>query len=313
MRTPHPSRELVLCVHMRDLVATLDIVLAAERADDAPVAILETGEEPRTRIVCKKSVRHGVRVGMSQREAKRRCPALRFVSEGDRSAGSVARVLAKHLATFSPAVEPEGDDSIVVHLVHACGPTAARRVAQWVSARIGSRFGRRPRIGIGPNVLVARMAARTADSGGIVELDAARYREAVGAWRVRELPGVTPRVERRLWTRGVFTIGQLALADEESLGLGVAGRVLCERARGREPRSAIELVPVAATYAGARALEAGESGRSHGAPSVGRESAAAIERLISGTFGARVRARLLREGHTGEWKVLPIEALRRTA
>lgn len=224
---------------------------------------------------------------------------------------AVARALAEPLAAFSPTVEPSGPDRVTIRLSRAHGPTSAQRVAQWIAARVGARVGRRPRIGIGPNVLVARMAARTADSGGIVIFDVARYREVAGGWRVRELSGVTKRVERRLMARGVFTIGQLARANADALGLGVAGRVLCERARGVEPRTAIELAPVVATRTGAGRLEAGAVATSR--PPIERECEAAIERLISGTFGARVRAKLFREGRSGEWKVMPIEALRRSA
>jgi nucleotidyltransferase/DNA polymerase involved in DNA repair len=211
-------------------------------------------------------------------------------------------------------VELAGDGTTLIRLGRVCGPQAAQRVAQWLLVRIGSHFSRRPRIGIGPNVLVARMAARTADGGGIVMLDAARYREVVGRRRVRELPGVTAPIARRLHARGVFTIAQLATADPERLGLGVAGRVLCRRARGEEPIATADrlLVDVAVDTQAVRTARRAPALRvSEGA--FEGESARAVERLVTGTLGARIRARLMREGRGGDWMVLPVSGLRRSA
>jgi DNA polymerase-4 len=304
---PHESaRELVVVAVMRGLVPALHAVL---RGDGTPVAILDAARSTHVEVISSDAARHGVRVGMSRAEAKRKVPEVRFVGGGREVAGRVAASLAKELATFSPAVELVREDALVIRLGRVSGPTAGHRVAQWLIARIGSRFSRRPRIGIGPNVLVARAAARTADGGGIVSFDIARYREAVGGWRVRELPGVSPRLERRLHARGVYTIAQLASAAPQALGLGAAGNVLCRRARGESLRTGTERRRCARAASSAGALPTLRVG----AGSFEGEAARAVERVVRGELGARIRARLLREGRNGEWMVIPVEGLRRSA
>jgi len=139
------------------------------------------------------------------------------------------------LERFSPAVEASGADAILVTL--DCGQGLAYRVAQRLRARILDRFpDARCAIGIGPNRLLARVAAEGSAPSDIDELDVPRFREAVWPRPVTVLPGVTPRLARRLGEMGVATVGQLARADVRGLRrrFGVLGPELHRTSWGYE-------------------------------------------------------------------------------
>jgi DNA polymerase IV (DinB-like DNA polymerase) len=72
-------------------------------------------------------------------------------------------------------------------------------------------------VGIGPNKLIAKMAADSAKPNGLMMVKPEEVKEFLGPKQVRKLVGVGPKIEQRLESLGIRTIGELADYDVKLL------------------------------------------------------------------------------------------------
>jgi DNA polymerase IV len=179
----------------------------------------------------------GVRAGMSLAEARRLCPGAEFVE------GHPARYVALSLQlldlylSFTPDVEPFSVDEAFLGL----DPKEetldqATAVARRVQHAVDERFGLGVSVGVGPNKLVAKMAAGLGKPRGLTALDEESFRRTFWPLGVQELWGVGPKLAGRMRSLGIMTVGDLARAPTPRLkaAFGVVGPSLCEAAWGRD-------------------------------------------------------------------------------
>jgi len=149
----------------------------------------------------------GIKSGMPLGEALQRCPHAVLV-EGDPSKYiDTARHLQEMLLQFSPQVESFSIDEAFVELLPDQDPIA---VTQAFKAQLRERFGLTCSIGIGPNKLVAKLAAGIQKPDGLVWIREADIPQVFESLSVSELCGIGPRIEQRLQAIGIHTLGQLA-------------------------------------------------------------------------------------------------------
>ncbi|MEZ0092501.1 hypothetical protein [Streptacidiphilus sp. EB129] len=115
-------------------------------------------------------------------------------------------------------------------------------LAQLLQLRVQARYGVTTTLGIGPNRLIATLAAQTTDPGTIHQIpnDPTAITTLLDPLPVRALPDVGPAVERTLAGYGLTTISDLRtvpLPTLQRMTGATTGRLIAERVTGTDPRT----------------------------------------------------------------------------
>jgi DNA polymerase-4 len=226
------------------LLADMDAFFASVEQLDRPGlrgrAVVVCGDPGRRGVVTAASYEarpSGVRAGMSLAEARRLCPTAEYVEGHPERYVALSLQLLDLYLTFTPEVEPFSVDEAFLGL----GPRIvtleqARVEAQRVQRAVDERCGLGVSVGVGPNKLVAKMAAGLEKPRGLTALDEEGFRRAFWPLEVQELWGVGPKLAVRMRSLGIMTVGDLARAPIPSLrqSFGVVGASLREAAWGRD-------------------------------------------------------------------------------
>jgi len=231
-------------IEMWILLADMDAYFASVEQLDHPHlrgrAVVVCGDPGRRGVVTAASYEarpSGVRAGMSLAEARRRCSGAEFVE------GHPARYVALSLQlldlylSFTPDVEPFSVDEAFLGLdPKEATLEQATAVARRVQHAVDERFQLAVSVGVGPNKLVAKMAAGFGKPRGLTALDEEGFRRTFWPLEVQELWGVGPKLAGRMRSLGIMTVGDLAHAPIPSLkaAFGVVGPLLRETAWGRD-------------------------------------------------------------------------------
>ena len=181
---------------------------------------------------------YGVRSAMPMYKARQLCPGAIIVFPDMRKYAAASRQLRGLMESLTPLVKMQSVDEAVLDLAgteslhHAPPAVVLNRLARRVEAELGITIS----IGLGPNRLLAKLAAERGKPRGFfvfgTEAPSVLAPEPVGV-----LPGIGPAQVKRLAAMGIATIGQLAaLDDHAALRLGDEGPSLAARARGEDTR-----------------------------------------------------------------------------
>lgn len=179
----------------------------------------------------------GVHAGMPLQEARRLCPSAHYVEGNPEKYVAISLALLQLYLTVTPDVEPFSVDEAFLRVGGArASMDEGVAIAAALQGRIASRFGLTASIGIGPNKLVAKMAAGLEKPNGLTPLDEEGFRKAFWSTAAQTLWGVGPKLAERLSALGIATVGDLAHAPAEALraAFGIIGPQLREAAWGRD-------------------------------------------------------------------------------
>lgn len=177
----------------------------------------------------------GVKTGMTVHEARHLCPEGIFLKPQHHLYVHFSTRILRIMRDFTPLVEPFSIDEAFLDV------TGCRRlfgspldIALALKRRIREEVGVTCSIGIGPNKLLAKMAAELQKPDGLVVLGYEDVPARLWPLPVRELFGVGPRYERHLKLLNIHTIGDLANFPVKILRMrfGVYGEVLWRCANG---------------------------------------------------------------------------------
>ncbi|MDW7675796.1 MAG: DNA polymerase IV [Bacillota bacterium] len=180
----------------------------------------------------------GITTGMPAWECKCQCPQVVFVRPRMGTYIEVSLAITNIFEQFSDKVMPYSIDEQFLDMtgcqeLFGSPLEAARQINQKVLAETGIRC----RIGIGENLLQAKMACdcfAKKSSEGIFQLTYANYPQLVWPLPIRSLFGVGSRMGRNFTNMGVLTIGSLARLPKEKLKYrwGINGEVLWLNSHG---------------------------------------------------------------------------------
>jgi DNA polymerase-4/protein ImuB len=191
-------------------------------------------------IVCDatpEAAAHGIRPGLSLREAIALSPDALIIAPHPVRENAAAERVVLGLETLSPAVEIDsgrpGCYAVdLTGLERLLGPPriAAERLLATVPALL------RPRAGVAPNKFAARVAAHRASAGAVRVIDAATIPAFLASAPVSLLPLPADK-RRRLERLGLHTLGDLAALPPAAVQarFGAEGRRAWELARGNDP------------------------------------------------------------------------------
>jgi DNA polymerase-4 len=225
------------------LLVDMDAFFASVEQADHPhlrgQPVIVCGDPSRRGVVTAASYEarpFGVRAGMPLQEARRLCPGAHYVEGNPEQYVAISLQLLELYTTYTPDVEPFSVDEAFVGLGPRFGMDEAVRIAREIQSTIEQRFALGASIGIGPNKLIAKMAAGLEKPRGLTPLDEPAFQAAFWPRDIQEMWGVGPRLAMRMRSLGFKTVGDLAHAPEPLLrsAFGIIGPQLREAARGRD-------------------------------------------------------------------------------
>ncbi len=229
----------------------MDMFYAAVELRDRPELRgrpLVVGGSPRSRSVVTTATyearRFGIRSGMSCAEARRRCPECLFIPPDFPKYERVAEQVRAIFREYTDRVEPVSLDEAYLDVTeNKVGEKSATRIAAAIRARIRALTGLTASAGVGPSMLVAKLASEHRKPDGLFTVAPGQVRGFIRPLDVIRLPGVGRKTEERLRALGIRTAAQLADMPRESLVayFGSFGATLHDAANGIDGR---EVTPV---------------------------------------------------------------------
>lgn len=178
---------------------------------------------------------YGLHAGMPVSIAYRKCPDCVFLPVNMdlyvETSVRIMQIFRRHADKF----ELGGIDECYLDVSKRC---KSYKQAEELAAKIKSELKNKEKltcsIGIGPNKLIAKIAANKQKPNGLTMIKPEQVKEFLQKLSVRDLMGVGPKTEAVLNSINIFTIGQLARVSEASLAemLGKFGYTLYQEARG---------------------------------------------------------------------------------
>jgi DNA polymerase IV len=225
---------IIVCVDMDAFFASV------EQKDnptlrDKPIAVTGAGERTVITTASYEARAFGVKTGMTVYEARRLCPHIILVTGNNKRYAEICTLLEEICFRFTPDLEIYSIDEVFLDITgsHALfgGP---EKVAHSIKATVKEELGISCTVGIGPNVLVAKLASDMAKPDGLLWIEENKVESVFKNLPVKKLWGIGSHTEEKLKAMHITTCGQLA---EESLPLltrkfGVLGERLKEMGRG---------------------------------------------------------------------------------
>ncbi len=224
----------ILVVDMDAFFASVE-QQANPRLRGRPVAVV--GSAHRTVITTRsyEARRYGVKTGMSIPEARQRCPDLLLIIGDNEKYTHTCRTLTGLYRRFTPDLEIYSIDEAFLDITtthHLFGGPEA--IGREIKAGVKRIFGINCTIGIGPNVLIGKLASDLAKPDGLRWIRQHDVPAALEDLPVKELWGIGSRTESRLLGLGIRTCGQLGRAPASLLRscFGICGETLRQMGQG---------------------------------------------------------------------------------
>jgi DNA polymerase-4 len=203
---------IIVCVDMDAFFASV------EQRDNPdlrgkPLAVTGAGERTVVATSSYEARARGVKTAMSVREAKRLCPELILVVGNHAKYGEICRQLEQICLRFTPDIEVRSIDEVFLDVTRSHhlfgGPV---ELAQRLKASVRSELGLTCTVGMGPNVLVAKLASDLAKPDGFRWIDETAVPAVFETLPVKKLSGIGRQTEEKLRMMGITACGQLGRA-----------------------------------------------------------------------------------------------------
>jgi DNA polymerase-4 len=229
---------IILCVDMDAFFASVE-QHSNPALRNKPIAV--TGAGPRTVITTSsyEARAYGVKTGITIYEAKRLCPQIIFVTGNNKKYAQICERLSEICLRFTPDTEIYSIDEVFLdvtgshHLLN--GPeNLARAIKEMVKKELGITCT----VGIGPNILIAKLASDRAKPDGLQWISEDMVAGVFETLPVKKLWGIGSHTEEKLRAMGITTCGELGRAPLSLLEkrFGIMGERLKDMGCGRSER-----------------------------------------------------------------------------
>jgi DNA polymerase IV len=195
-----------------------------------PVAVIPTDAETTACIAASYEAKaFGVKTGTAVWEARKLCPGIVCIVADHRRYVVMHNRIIDALESVLPIEKIMSIDEMSCRLIgDDRKPENAAAIAHRIKAAIYERAGdyMRCSIGIGPNTMLAKMAADMRKPNGMALLTDTDLPTALHKLKLQDFPGIGPRMERRLNLYGVFAVSQLCEMSLKSLSEVWGSKVL---------------------------------------------------------------------------------------
>lgn len=207
-----------------------------------PVAVVPTLAETTCCIAASyEAKRYGIKTGTLVQDARLLCPRLELVEARPREYIRVHHQILQAVDSVLPVEAVLSIDELVCKLMgREKEPENALQLGRQVKEAIYQRVGEQLRcsVGLGPNRFLAKVAAEMHKPDGLTLLQPSDLPHRLYSLQLRDLPGIGPGMERRLFKHGVTTVEGLyrlsALQLAQVWGSRVHGFSWWHRLRGAD-------------------------------------------------------------------------------
>ncbi len=210
-----------------------------------PIAVAGAGERTVITTSSYEARAYGVKTGMTTYEAKRLCPDIILVVGHNEKYAQVCAELQEICLRFTPDTECYSIDEVFLDITGSHhlfdGP---EKLARALKEAVRNELGITCTVGIGPNVLIAKLASDLAKPDGLRWVDENAVPSLLEALPVKKLWGIGSHTEEKLRAMGITTCGALGRASLSLLTrkFGIIGEQLKAMGNGKLDRP-IEVVP----------------------------------------------------------------------
>jgi DNA polymerase IV len=183
---------------------------------------------------------YGVRTGTGVKDAKRICPSIQLVEARHELYVQYHHRIVEAVDTCVPVTIVASIDEMACQLMGRERPVSnamqlGAKIKQTIREKVGSTL--RCSIGLAPNRFLAKVASDMQKPDGLTVIRLSQLPANLYGLKTTALPGIGPRMNRRLERQGIFTVEQLcALSSEQMRGLwgGVVGERFWHWLRGED-------------------------------------------------------------------------------
>ena len=204
-----------------------------------PIAVTGGGERTVITTSSYEARAYGVKTAMTTYEAKRLCPDIIFVVGNNRKYAEICTKLEEICRRFTPDIEIYSIDEVFLDITgshHLFG--GPETLARALKASAKDELGLTCTIGMGPNILIAKLASDLAKPDGLRWIEEEAVPSVLERLPVKKLWGIGPRTEKKLRAMGITTCGDLGRAPLSLLTkqFGVVGEHLKAMGNGKLER-----------------------------------------------------------------------------
>lgn len=174
---------------------------------------------------------YGVKTGTLVGEAQKMCPGLHLVKSRHTLYVQYHHRVKEVLESCIPIHSVCSVDEFACELTGSQQNLAvATALANKIKSEIRDRVGEclTSSIGLAPNILLAKMATDMQKPNGFVKIEPDELPQRLFPLKLRDIPGVGPKMEQRLKQKGVTTMEQLLGMNEKQM-YGLWGSVVGSR------------------------------------------------------------------------------------
>ncbi len=162
----------------------------------------------------------GVRTGTQVGEARKLCPGITLVEARHELYVEYHHRIVEAVERFVPVASVMSIDEMACRLIGREQPLMAaldlgRRIKQGIREHAGATL--RCSIGLAPNRYLSKIASDMEKPDGLVALTPDILEAALLQLKLRDLPGIGARMEKRLHDCGIRTMAQLYALDREAM------------------------------------------------------------------------------------------------
>jgi DNA polymerase-4 len=238
--THHSPTPAILHVDMDSFFASVELLDHPELIGK-PVAVGGNSDRGVITSATYEARAFGVRAAMTVGEAKRLCPQLTLLPLHMEKYTAMSRRIMSIFAEFTPLVEPLSVDEAFLDVTGAKRLLGTpREIAFNIRERVAEETGLPSSVGIASTKFVAKLASQKAKPNGVLEIEPKHTLQFLHALPIRAMWGVGRVTGEKLLSRGIDTIGDLAVYPVEKLkrAIGEVSAIkLHELANGRDARS----------------------------------------------------------------------------
>lgn len=184
--------------------------------------------------------RKGVKTGTRVSDAKKMCPGIILIEGHHRRYTEYHHKIVKAVDEVCPVEKVLSIDEMVCELigremVESTAIEIARKIKYHIQTTVGECLT--TSIGLGPNIMIAKMASDLIKPDGLVSVPVHKIGETFDHLPVEIISGIGPNMKRNLNAKGFHTVGQLRALNPHQLKAvwgGIVGLRLGEELAGRD-------------------------------------------------------------------------------
>lgn len=235
----YPARgRVILHVDMNAFYCSVHEAEEPEKYRNRPTAVAGSVELRKGVIVtCSYTARKmGVSTGMTVSQGLKKCPELIVIQPDFHLYRKYSRAFMDIAYEYTPLLQAVSIDECYLDITGSKQFGTPLEIASQIQQRIRHELGLPCSIGIAPNKLLAKMASDMKKPNGITVLRIRDVPKLLWDKPCSDLFGIGRKTAEKLKSMRIYTIGQLAAADERKLieRFGVAGSWMKQAANGRD-------------------------------------------------------------------------------